>query len=90
MYWATIESKLSNESSNRTVSNLSEWPASQTTTVQLNISMGGAAFVLEAHLVYAALQGYCDDLGVVIGRTKDGEPFVETFQEFNRHQYWRR
>ena len=65
----------------------------QTTTVEVEVTLDGTISTLRATLKWGA-EGtsaplHCDDLGIVVGqKTKTGEHFVETFQQYNTRKYW--
>jgi hypothetical protein len=59
-----------------------------------NIQRVGGSFnqttTLAAVLSWGGDEGSCDDLGIVVGRTKStGRHIVETFAQYNARHYWR-
>ena len=65
----------------------------QTTTVEVEVTLDGKVSTLGATLKWGAegmsTPPHCDDLGIVVGqKTKTGEHFVETFQQYNARKYW--
>jgi len=75
--------------------NASQRSTNQTTSVQLEISLGDQPpFLLEADLLWSVGYidptgaGNCDDFGVIVGRTQSGQPFVETYRQHNAKRYW--
>ena len=68
--------------------NVSLRPPNQTTTVEMNLTLGGKTLTLGGTLEWGGEEGYCDDLGIVVGKHKSsGAHFVETFREFNARKY---
>lgn len=65
----------------------------QTTTVEVEVTVGGKTSTLQSTLKWGAegtsAPPHCDDLGIIVGQeTKTGEHFVETFQQYNARKYW--
>jgi|EP01044_Picomonas_judraskeda_P016036 hypothetical protein len=61
----------------------------QTTTVEMNFTLDGVVKTLGGTLEWGGDEGYCDDLGIVVGQSKStGKHFVETFREHNARRYW--
>jgi hypothetical protein len=74
----------------------------QTTTIEVNVSLAVARgrnsnstrqqqqkLSLGGTLQWRGLQGFCDDLGIVVGKQKStGAPIVETFRGYNARKYW--
>ena len=60
----------------------------QTTTVEVNFTLDREELSVGGTLEWGGDEGYCDDLGIIMGRRKStGKHFVETFQQYNTRRY---